>query len=306
MSTKYKLVFILLLSAVVCLLHSCIDVVDDVDGSQLRGYDFRLFKKTKAWDLIKAVRSEDTKEIAAAIQQDTSVLNLQEPYYGKTPLMLAIMNHKFKAAEFLLNNGADPNVHDSYDGKSAIILAADIQNEETATLRLLSLLLSKSANPNDDEVGPRREGNTTRQTPLLEASATLKAGDFALKKVKILVEGGADVNHVNDYGDFPLKEALIFDHYDVALFLLESGAKYDLLFFDRSQFGKGGEKVYILDLMREDVYSPDSEAYGQKMKVVAFLKAHGLDYWKKPVPDFIKKKIQEDYPDNWQEYLRKY
>ncbi len=43
-----------------------------------------------------------------------------------------------------------------------------------------------------------------------------------------------------------------------------------------------------------------------KMEIVNFLKAKGINYREVPIPDFVVRKVKEDYPHNWQEYLEKY
>ena len=69
---------------------------------------------------------------------------------------------------------------------------------------------------------------------------------------------------------------------------------------------KVDKPIYLIDLLREDFFELDSQEYKYKMEVVEFLKSKGIDYSKTPIPDYIKKKAVENYPDSWQEYLQKY
>jgi ankyrin repeat protein len=90
-------------------------------------------------------------------------------------------------------------------------------------------LLNNGANVNDMEIGKRREGNTTRDFPLITAS---RSGNLPL--VIFLVSQGALVNKTNEYGQTAIGEATIQEHYDVVLFLLKSGARADTEIFKRS------------------------------------------------------------------------
>lgn len=93
---------------------------------------------------------------------------------------------------------------------------------------------------------------------------------------------------------------------DVALYLLESGANYEISLFDRSKFTENGSKVYISVFLREHMYDLDSYEYSLKMKIGNFLKQKGVDYRKTPIPESIEKKPKELYPKSYQDYLAKY
>ena len=279
------------------------------DKSKLTGDDYRLFYNTPVWHLAKAVRSENLSEIKRICKEANIDVNYQESIYGQTLLILTIKNHHYNSCKTLLELGADPNRQNSYDGTSAMVEAAGIFNHNGDNTQFLKLLLSHGGNPNDEEKGVRREGNSTRWTPLLKACCDIKqfrAYVSPINKVKLLVETGADVNHKNEFGFFPLKEAFIFENYDVVLYLLEKGANYNEVLFDRSIYGKGGKKAYIADELRSKLLPLDSEEYKQKMAIVDFLKEKGIDYRKVPIPDYITKSVKEEYPSNWKEYLDKY
>ncbi|WPV63906.1 ankyrin repeat domain-containing protein [Chitinophaga sp. LS1] len=169
----------------------------DASGTLL-GSDYRLFKDTPSWELARAVKREDTPAIRSIASGNKMLIDYQEPVYGKTLLMLAVTNHDYLSATALLNVGADPNKHDSYDGASSMIKAAAIVNDQGDNTRFLKLLLSHGGNPNDEETGPRQEGNTTRMTPLLAACFDLIDFGSPIEKVKLLVKTGADVNHKNE------------------------------------------------------------------------------------------------------------
>ncbi len=42
------------------------------------------------------------------------------------------------------------------------------------------------------------------------------------------------------------------------------------------------------------------------MELVAFLKSRGLDYDKEPIDDADIERMKNMYPENWQEYVKRY
>ena len=261
-----------------------------------------MFKNTPIWDLAKAVRDGNTSEIKRLVQIQKMDIDYQESKFGSTLLMLTVLNEQYNSAKALLENGADPNKHDTYTGISAMIYSAGIQNQNDDNTKFLKLMLLHGGNPNDEETGDRQKGNSTRKNPLLVACADVIQDVTPIEKVKLLVEAGADINHKNEYGATPLQKALTDEHYDVILYLLQKAVDIRVPITEHPD----GKKMYLVDLMRYDAFPLDSKKYQDKMKVVEFLKQKGIDYRKLPVP----KKIMEDakllYPNNWQDYLEKY
>jgi hypothetical protein len=262
--------------------------------------DYRLFEATPIWKLAKAVQAQEVEEIRRLIITDKYDMNFQEPKFGLTLLMLTIVNKHFISFETLLKLKADINIHDSYDGSSAIIDAADLDNINDEW-KYLKLLIQKGANPNDEEVGPRQKGNTTRKFALLVACKDITEGSKPLEKVKLLIEAGADVNHRNEYGATALEEAAVFDHYDVVLYLLENGADVHTIFEEYK-----GKKQYLVDHLRTSLFPFKSIKYEDKMKVVSFLLDQGVDYRRVPIPDYAIQQAKKLYPQTWREYLDHY
>jgi hypothetical protein len=266
-----------------------------VDKADLTGSDYRLFQGTPAWELAKAVWDEDRKRIDAILAKDPALINYQEPKYGGTLLMLTIMNQQMGSFQALLDHKADVSIHNTFDGRSALIEACSYDRYD---IRYAEMLIDRGANVNDVETGPRRTGNSTRFTPLMAAS---REGKMDL--VRLLVAKGADVNYRNEFKQTALTQCVLVDKLGVALFLLENGADYKQPIFFRPEENR---EMYLVDVLREEMFDLDSEQYKDKMKVVEFLKGKGIDYRAMPVPDFIKKKAQENYPGSWKDYLEKY
>lgn len=284
------LVFIAMLSG--CLF---IDRDKPVDKSKLIGMDYRIFQDTPAWELAKAVQDEDVKKINAILEQDPGLVNYKESLHGSNLLMLAVLNNDKLSCKALLKKNADVNEYDKDSGASAIIMACRYGSID---VDLVELLLQYGANVNDVEVGERKQGDRTRYTPLMASAA----GRF--DKVKLLIAKGANVNYVNEFGSTALSQTVMLGYYDITLYLLEQGADHTRRIFHRPVPTE--RDMYLVDVLRENFFELGSRKYKQKMKIVDFLMSKGVDYRSSPIPDYIKEKAQEKYPDTWEDYLAKY
>lgn len=280
---------------------SCTDRDKIVDKNTLLGRDYRLFQNTPAWDLAKAVWDEDLVEITRLVREKKVNLNYQEPRFGMPLLMLTVLNEQYKSCEKLLELGADPNQHDTYDGSSAIIEAASINGTVSDNTDFLKLLLQYKANPNDVEIGKRRSDNLGRATPLLKACSSGNKIVSPLAKVKVLVDAGADINYYGEFEKSPLSAALLADNYDVVVYLLHKNVNYK-----RPIFIRDNKALYIQDVLRENVFPLESKEFKYKLEIIACLSKVGIDYRSIPVPAFVVEKIKKMYPDNWKDYLAKY
>jgi ankyrin repeat protein len=287
------------------LLLSCTNINRDkiVDKSELTYGDYRLFQNSPAWDLAKAVQDENEGEINKILSKDKKLINYQEQKYGNTLLTLTIINQQMKPFKVLLDNNAEVNIHNTYDGTSPLIQSCMFKSYDS---EFAKILIERKANVNDVEVGKRREGNSTRFTPLIAASREGK-----LDLVQILIKNGANINYENEFHQSALSSCVMQDRYDVTIYLLKSGVNYSRPIFYRPSDDvvnnpKEDKPIYLIDMLREDFFELDSQEYKYKMKVVEFLKSKGVDYSKAPIPDYIKKKAVENYPDSWQEYIQKY
>ena len=270
-----------------------------VDKSTLTGNDYRLFQETPAWTLAKSVDSEDTIKIKEEVNDKKVNVDFQEPTFGNTVLMIAVVNSDYESVKTLLNLKANPNLKDTYFGSSAMIDAA--ANEDPKYLRLL---LSYAGDPNSIEDAPVKKGNEARSTPLNTAITLSEAN--GLEKVRMLVEAGANINYSSDgdpaYTTLPLADALLSHRMDIVLYLLEKGADYKRVMY--KEVNK--HEVNILEALRKSMLELSSSNYVKKLQVIAFLKQKGLDYIGEPIPDYILKTIKNKHPNDWEEYIKRY
>ena len=287
-----------LIFCTVLLLTSC-NRETKVDKTTLLAKDYRLFQDTPAWILAKAVEDDNLEKIKKEVIDNKVDINYQESRFGKSLLMLAIINNQYNTSEELLKLGANPNLKDFYRGSNAIIDASYIEDS-----RYLKLLLKYGGKANSLETASGKEGDRARSTALNNAISYVDK--YSLERVKLLVNAGADINYCNNgpevYTNLPLGDALAQNNMDALLYLLEKGADYNKIMYKMFD----DHNVYILEGLRKVVIDLNSEQYKAKIKAIQFLKKKGLDYKKEPIPDYIEKEIKNKYPENWQEYISKY
>lgn len=129
---------------------------------------------------------------------------------GTTPLLWSLHVYSLQqqqCAEFLLENGADPNL------SNPLYTAA----VNIATHPFIPLLLRYGADPNI------LHKDSTQSISVLMVSITQKG---SLETVKLLVEAGADVNYTNEHNATALMLAIRADLFnkDIVRYLLEKGA----------------------------------------------------------------------------------
>lgn len=289
----------------ICLLFclsSCYNQETLVDKSKLLGMDYRLFQSTPAWELAKAVKTGDIKKIQEEVIQKKVSVDYIESRFGNTLLMMAIYNSKYESVKTLLELGANPNLHDTYKGETAVIVAAG--NDDP---KYLKLLLDYKGDPNSVEdvfSDPNGKMDQSRYSALTKAVLPSLMGKKNLENVKLLVEAGADINYTKKgIIQSALAVALIQDQMDVAMYLIEKGADYTkpitLTVIE-------GEDISVLQILRKSIIDLDSEQYKKKMEVIAFLRTKGLDYDKEPIPEGTIEYMKNMFPDNWQEYRKRY
>ena len=227
---------ILLLS--LAMIASCNYRDKPVDKNGLFSSDYRLYQDTPAWELAKAVWDNDISKIDKEVRKNPQLLNYQEPKYGMSLLHMSSCNGQFKSFKELLRLGANPNIYDFTHCTSPIIRCCLDYRDNT---KYVAELIKYGANVNDRECGKGRAPQKTEFTPIRAA-----AYSGNLRMVKLLVEKGANLN-TQDNG---LCTAIIQDHYDIALYLLEQGADCNGVIF-KLEDGEHKWNYYIRDLVKD-------------------------------------------------------
>jgi ankyrin repeat protein len=150
-----------------------------------------------------ALRSVDLMQRLIAKGADVNV----RAYLGLTPLHQAASMGRLDAAKLLIDHGADLNAR----GDWGTILQTLIYRKGDSSAEMVKLLIKSGA-----KLQPFSFGNTE-----LHIAAVQGSTDMA----RLLVECGADVNAINEYGHTPLYYAARHGHRRTADALIAAGAR---------------------------------------------------------------------------------
>lgn len=279
----------------------------EVWGKILRGHHAALFYGTPLYEVADAMSGltffRNEEKIAKLIDEiPKEYVNYQEGKFGTTIGDFALRTYNFAAIRKLLDRGLNPNLMNK-NGEAIIIKvnSSAYSYKSPESLKTLRYMIQKGANVN--LYSPK----ALLKTPLIEAA------NSNFENVKVLVEAGANPHFIEKLDDFsknkpyrspfrsPLSTALVNRRMEIINYLIfDQKVDFRALKYSMdSKFHPGEyEILYMLRELRFDLNTGD---YKEKMKLVAYLKTQGLDYWKTPIPDNIK-----NNPHFTQEYLSKY
>ncbi|OMJ81487.1 hypothetical protein SteCoe_18055 [Stentor coeruleus] len=161
-------------------------------------------------DLQTACRMGDLSSIKQAHQSCPSKINEKDSGLGWCPLYRTVICGHFEATEYLLKQGADPNIPNNL-GETPLHQAAD-----NSLYSMAELLLKNKANPNYQQ----NDGDS----PLHHAAFR---GD--LKMVELILKSAGDPNlHNYMFGRTPLHYAVDCGHADCVKTMLQYGADSSL------------------------------------------------------------------------------
>ncbi len=195
-------------------------------------------------ELIEAAGGGDVDEVRSLLEQDASVF-ARDPS-GATPLVAAAYGNHVEVARLLVEAGADVDAKDSTEQSAYLIATSEVGDDTT----LLELTLDAGADVNAKDsfngTGLIRAAdrgyveivrrlleteieidhvNRLGWTALLEA-IFLGGGDEAhTEVVRVLVEGGVDVNLADGDGVTPLAHARNHGYEEMVAILTQAGAK---------------------------------------------------------------------------------
>ena len=190
--------------------------------------------------LMMAAKSGDADIVQLLTDAKADVLSPNAN--GTTPLMFTAASGQASVVKLLLDRGADVNAADTTNGQTPLMFAA-----AQGRIDAVKLLTARRADPNaitkvspiitmterykkqTDGKGTRGitgEGGRSDVTAMGGMTALMFAArEGYLDTVKELVTAGADVNKVNGADSLSvLTLAIVNGHFDIAKFLLDSGA----------------------------------------------------------------------------------
>jgi len=172
-------------------------------------------------DLHTAARMGSLESVKDFVSQGADVNSEDAEHF--TPLIYAAANDHIDIAAYLLGKGADPNLHSSESGATALLLSSQMGHA-----RIVKLLLDKGGRVNaTDNLG---------MTPLIRAAYSCKDAI-----VEILLNRGADVNWKDTLDETALNVA---ERKYKKFVMLDTGRN-----IDRKNFRKRYER--IIDLLKK-------------------------------------------------------
>lgn len=271
---------------------------NEVWGEILRGNDAGLFYGTPLYDLAKEMTCifflRNQNKIKTLISElPKEYVNYQEEKYGMSIGHFALFIRNFEAIRLLLDKGLNPNLTDK-DGDAIIISINDPGCAQAPeSLETLKYMIKKGGNVN------LHSEKAQVSTPLI------RAVNSSFDNVIVLIEAGANPHFIVENSESPfrsaLSAALLNRSLEVANYLIfEQKVDFRLLKYPMDSKFHPGEYEILHDL-REKFFDLNSKEYQEKMKLVAYLKINGLDYWNTPIRDTYLQ--NSNYT---KEYLSKY
>lgn len=302
-----KKVIRLLMAMFVLSLISCADKKNE----KLTVKDIEIFKDTPAWDLAKVLEKSNLRKAKEMLSYNGDLIDYQDPEFGTTLLMRAVLTENYKTVEFLLENGANPNIVAEIGGTALFDAVSHSWKDVTSNQnpRFVKIMLEYGADPNIPFCAP--EAEETISPIECGTSPLMHATQRGVEKAKLLVDAGAEIDYKTELGKTAAIKALLNEKVDVAHYLIvEKKARvdepyyfYDL--FDKSKINH--EKPhYPIELLENWLFDLGSEEHKLKMEIVEEFKRQGQDYWLMEKHPKTVERIKKIYPDNWEKYLEKY
>ena len=269
--------------------------------------NIEIFQDTPAWKLAIAVEDENSKAIEKIVKKQPQLINFQEKKYGATLLIWSIGMEKYKSAEVLLKNGADPDIATIPNGETPLFIAAAyswVDNNADKDPKYVKLLLNDGADPNKNYIGSERTVIQPGSSPLMNSIGC------GIEKTKAILEAGANINYKTPNGETAAIYALLFQNYpEYAYYLIvqEKGIVSDPYFRIESYDNEEPtEKLYPVNILRRWVFDLESKEYRMKMEIVAEFARQGVNYWETSIDEDTMNQIKILYPASWEEYIKKY
>lgn len=206
--------------------------------------DIELWENMEVWDFAKCISKRRFEKAERLLVQKHIDVDYKEPKFGETLLSWAVLNDNVEAVKFLVDHGANPNSHNTYNGESPMTDAAGDFN----SVEILRYLLLHGGNPNDyvKENEVLTNGRSIK-TPLIAAAF------ISLEKTKMLVEAGGDANFAVEPGYTAFYYATLRLKKDVLDYLVSNcGFDYKKTYIVTLDTG---DTLYLKELIEKDKVS---------------------------------------------------
>ena len=177
-------------------------------------FKFNFFDNTKAEELSRAIKYQDTAKIIRILDNNPDIVNFQESRKNNTLLILSVIYNLKQETAILLRYGADPNLLNIYNQSAMYYGFSSNHAPDNCDLTIPKLLIKYGGNLNYIDLKSCKS--------LVSTSISGNVEPYnCFSRTKLLLDSGADINlWVKDETHCPVNEALLFDKYDVAETLL--------------------------------------------------------------------------------------
>lgn len=301
---KIKLTFVFIFIMLLSVLY-----VKDINALS---NEKEILKGTTELELLKAISKSDLSNIKKILEKNPDLINTQKLPERITPLIWAVQREYEESVKVLLEYGANPNIIADYNNTAlfeSISVSTNKDYDFDANINITKMLLDHGADPNIAAYcKPEIDGVSS---PIICGTTPLiKAATRSLKKVKLLVEYGANIDARNIDGETAAAAAALGRQIDTSYYLIVTKSANFSYSIKRISLqgisGLGNRIIYPIEYLRDWLVKLGSKEHKKKMEIVECLKVKGIDYSKTKPSKRTLRQIQKLYPNKWVEYLEKY
>lgn len=281
--------------------------IQNTENTTYHYTNIKIYKDTPVYDLARAINQNDEKKIVKILNKNTEFLDYKEDVWDMPLLLWAVGNNKYKAAEILLKYGADPNIQSSVTGEFPLYRASGMFWQTSSFnqgTEFVKLLLDYGADINKPKYSKEVFNEPNGTTSLMEACKCM-----CYDNVRLLVENGADINLTNEFWQCAAQYAMqVFRvNQDIAKYLIAE--KHCIVTRPyKIKMDSENKNHYLKDMLKTSMFMfpLNSKAYKIKMEIVKEFENQGVKYESITIPDITLSEIKEHYPNNWEEYIKKF
>ncbi len=199
----------------------CILIISVMFSSTLAlGVNNKNHKKYTIDDLTEAILSNDQSKAKKILNSSEVDINTKDTE-GIYPLEKTLVFNNYEMAKILLDSGANPDVETS-SGETI----RKIVNKGDS--KIMKDLFNKYNEDNSIVDSDEKETITSNKRYTIDDLTEAILSNDQSKVKKILNSGEVDINAKDTEGIYPLEKTLVFNNYEMAKILLDSGANPDI------------------------------------------------------------------------------
>jgi hypothetical protein len=262
-----------------------------------RDKEYLLICKNKLYQseiiLADAIESKNSFKLKRLLKKYPDIISesyLNNNHYSLLHYCIDVVN--YKATKILLKAGYNSNIQDKL-GRTPLFYSTidhrfNFLNKKLEGNKWISLFLEYGASPNIC--------NNESKSPLINSiNLEIFYSEESYIIPKLLIEKGkCDINIIDNSNHSAVYYSLYEGYIGLAHYLIVEH-KADVT-----------KEDILRSLLRKMIYPLDSEQYKLKMEIVEEFKKQGIDYFSEPIPEDVLEIIKEEYPDNWEEYVKVY